>query len=343
LADNEQAKSFFETFQHSVLTSVPALSVLTFLLVAVKVFRVSGMEASTTVAIVSTANTAALLKGVVLTLLPGFIAAVIAAAVWRWAESLPVAGEGTGMTTAHEAGDLALAWAMVAAGFFTIPWPIFLAFFMPMLLASTPLVDRRLSSRKTQIVRIKCGFRILALGISAFSIAYGVAWASVGDTSSNWFWTILLVFFLGLFLLVYRPVNQTLDAWDAMHWRRARKILRVFGAGAAALMIGYLALSQTVWLPLRLIEVQPGKAIELNGQALPERFGAYVLTQDDKGASLLLETPRAVIQVGPKVIADNPQICIPEPSSFRRLFLRASQILHLESDPGSPYPVCPQA
>jgi len=343
LADNEQAKSFFETFQHSVLTSVPALSVLTFVLVAVKVFRVSGMEASTTVAIVSMANTVALLKGVVLTLLPGFIAAVIAAAVWRWAESLPVAGGETGMTTAHAAGDLALAWAMVTAGFFTIPWPVFLAFFLPMLVASSPLADQRLSSRKRRIVRMKRGLRILAMGTGAFSIGYGVAWAAVADTSSNWFWTILLVLFLGLFLLAYRPVNQTLDAWDGMHWQRARSTLRVFGAGAAALMIGYLALSQTVWLPLRLIEVQPGRAIELNGRTLPERFGAYVLTHDDKGASLLLEAPRAVIQVGPEVIAPNPQICIPEPSPLRRLFLRASQILHLESDPGSPYPVCPQA
>jgi len=322
---------------------VPALSVLTFVLVAVKVFRVSGMEASTTVAIVSTANTVALLKGVVLTLLPGFIAAVIAAAIWRWVESLPDADEGTGVTTVHAAGDLALAWAMVTAGFFTIPWPIFLAFFLPMLVASAPLLDQRLSSRKRHIARMKHGFRILAIGTGAFSIAYGVAWAAVGDTSSNWFWTILLVLFLGLFLLAYRPVNRTLDAWDAMHWQRARKVLRVFGAGAAALMIGYLALSQTVWLPLRSIEIQPGPPIELNGRTLPERFGAYVLTQNDKGASLLLEAPRAVIELGPEVIADNPPICIPEPSSLRRLFLRASQILHLESDPGSPYPVCPQA
>jgi hypothetical protein len=109
-------------------------------------------------------------------------------------------------------------------------------------------------------------------------------------------------------------------------------------------MIGYLSLAQTVWLPLRRIEVQPDHVVELmNGKPLPSPFGAYVLSQDSDGTSLLLDDPRAVVQAGPGAIGADPQICIPPPSGSRRFFLRPSQIIGLEKDPGSPYQTCPQS
>ncbi len=83
-APNEEPKHLFETFRTRALASVPALSILTFVIVAVKVFRASGMETSTTVAIVSTADVIALLKGVVLTLLPGFLAAASGSGLERF-------------------------------------------------------------------------------------------------------------------------------------------------------------------------------------------------------------------------------------------------------------------
>lgn len=285
MTETERPKSFFDTFRGSVLSSIPALSVVTFVLVAVKVFRASGMETSTTVAIVSTADVVALLKGVVLTLLPGFIAGVIATSIWWWAKSLPTgedikrlseSGEQKQYRKALAAGEFGLAWAMVGVGFFTISWPIFLAFFLPFLSCSVWITGR----------------------------AFG-KWRSA-----------------------------KVEVW-------LRRLMRIFGAGAATVSIAYLSLAQTVWLPLRLIEVQPGHSLALNGKALPSTFGAYVLSQDKDGASLLLEEPRAVVQVGPDVIKVDPQICIPPPSSARRFFLRTSQIIGLEEDPGSPYQICP--
>jgi hypothetical protein len=337
LTEGEQPKSFFDTFRGSVLSTLPALSVVTFLLAAIKVFRASGMETSTTAAIVTTADVVALLKGVVLTLLPGFIAVVIAASIWWWAESL------SGGSAISE-GNLAFAWGMVGMGFFTVPWPIFMAFFIPMLIASVPLLDQRLRrSEGRQAVRRRRLLRTTSLGLGAFSLAYGAAWSIMGDTSSNAFWTILLVSFLALFFGLIRAVDRTLEKWDPnVHVPRVRRTLRLFGAGAAAIMIAFLSLSQTVWLPLRVIEVQNGKTVELrSGEPLQSPFGAYVLSQGKDGASLLLDDPRAVVQVGPGVIGDDPQICIPGPSSARRLFLRASQIFHLDQDVGSPYQICP--
>ncbi len=276
-APNEEPKHLFETFRTRALASVPALSMLTFVIVAVKVFRASGMETSTTVAIVSTADVIALLKGVVLTLLPGFLAAVVAASIWFWAGALPEQADKEGSKRAILNGDFALSWALVVVGFFTISWPIFLAFFLPMLFCTALLAGR-------------------------------------------WFGT-----------LTAKPSH------------RMRISLRAFAATSAALSIGFLTLSPTVWLPLRAVHVLPGRTIELNGHPLPGQFGAYVLTQDDKGASLLLERERAVVEVGPHVVADDPPICIPPPSSARRWFLRASQIIGIEKDRGSPYPVCPNS
>ena len=192
-------------------------------------------------------------------------------------------------------------------------------------------------------VDLVCILRASAVVIVAFSVGYEAAWSLTGDTSSNWFWTVLLVSFLALFFWLWQLVGKALDDWDSDEEApRVRRRLRFYGAGAATLMIAFLSLSQTVWLPLRLIEVQSGKSIQLkSGEPLQSPFGAYVLSQSKDGASLLLEDPRAVVQVGPGVIVDDPQICIPPPSKARRLFLRASQIFHLERDRGSPYQICP--
>src|ERR1700682_5180372 len=80
----EGSDNVLKTLQGTVWSSIPALSVLVFFAVTVKVFRAARMETTTTVAIVSSADTVALLKGVVLTLLPGFLAGVVAAGIWWW-------------------------------------------------------------------------------------------------------------------------------------------------------------------------------------------------------------------------------------------------------------------
>jgi hypothetical protein len=262
--------SLLETLRGSVLSSIPALSVLTFVVVAVKVFRASYMETSTTVAIVSTADVVALLKGVVLTLLPGFLSALVATAIWRWAGSIPTNEDAARTRWALLSGEFVLAWLLVLVAFFTISWPIFLLFLLPMF-ATSVLVIRK------------------------------------------------------------GRLDQRLD-----------RGLRILSAAAAVASVGYLTLSPTVWLPLRLIHVLPGHTVELKGEVLPDAFGAYVLHQDESGASLLLDSPRAVVEVGPGVITPDPPICIPPPSPTRHFFLRASQLIGPDSDPGSPYLICPK-
>jgi hypothetical protein len=67
----------------------------------------------------------------------------------------------------------------------------------------------------------------------------------------------------------------------------------------------------------------------------------YVLSSDDKGTSLLLDSPRAVVQVGPRRVAKSMPLCVPPESSGRILTLRASQVLGIDPDPHSPYGTCP--
>lgn len=174
-------------------------------------------------------------------------------------------------------GEAALAWTLMAMGFFTISWPAFLILFLPMVLCTAWLLGR------------------------------------------------------------------TLDRWGKPESGRVlRSSLRVFGAVSAIASVAFLTISATVWTPLRLIQVLPGHTVELKGQPLPDRFGAFVLNSGEDGASLLLDSPRAMIQVGAGIIAPDPPICIPPPSSSRRFFLRTSQILGIEADRGSPYEICPQ-
>ena len=283
------SRGFFDSLRGTVLASIPALSALVFVIVAVKVFRASGMEATTTVAIVSEADQFTLLKGVVLTLLPGFLAALTAIAMWWWADSIPEP-PGAGATTRKAAmsaaeaarrslfsSQAAFAWSMVVMAYFTVSWPIFFALFLPVVLATVALLRERRAHR-------------------------------------------------------FRPTVVT----------RVRRALKWVGGTAAALAVGFLTLAPSVWLPLRVITVAPGHEVTANGHQMPTRFAAYILSSDDKGSSLLLAKPRAVIQVGADDIEGAQPLCVTPEASTRFLYLRLSQVLGPDSDEHSPYQLCPE-
>jgi hypothetical protein len=149
--EEKPGKSFFDTLSGAVLSSVPALSALVFVVVAIKVFRASMMETTTTVAIVSNADAVALLKGVILTLLPGFLAGLTAASIWWWAGILPERLSGPDAPAAAWralfSAQAVFAWAMTVTAFFTVWWPIFLLLFIPVL-ATTVALGRRLRARR---------------------------------------------------------------------------------------------------------------------------------------------------------------------------------------------------
>jgi hypothetical protein len=116
--------------------------------------------------------------------------------------------------------------------------------------------------------------------------------------------------------------------------------LRAFGAGTATIFLLYLTLASTVWLPLRLERFAPGQPQQLDGIALGRSFSAYLLSEDKDGVDLLVDMPRAVVHAAPGVLLADPPICIPERTASRFIALRPSQVLGLDIDPGSPYPVC---
>ena len=135
-SQSQDDKTFFDTIRTTLLTSVPVLSALIFVVVSVKVFRAALMDTTTTVAIVSTADVVALLKGVILTLLPGFLAALTAAAIWWWAGVLPARLDRAHRDAAQRglfSPQALWAWAMIVTAFFTVWWPIFLVLLVPVL------------------------------------------------------------------------------------------------------------------------------------------------------------------------------------------------------------------
>lgn len=177
---------FFDTLRGAIFSSIPALSVLIFVIAAIKVFRVSGMEATTTVAIVSAADPLQLLKGVVLTLLPGFLTAVSAVALWWWADAIPVSriavrrdNASAGLLT-PQAG---LAWSMIGVTFFTVSWPLFVLLLLPAATVTIVLVRnlRVAASPNRMLVRLRLWLKglsglaaVLAVGFLALSPALWV-------------------------------------------------------------------------------------------------------------------------------------------------------------------------
>jgi hypothetical protein len=283
MESNESSEDFLRTLRGTVLASIPALSALVFFTVTVKVFRVARMETVTTVAIVSSANPVELLKGVILTLLPGFLAGVVAAGVWWWSGSMDWVRENTPEDEARRTAQQSLTnpravlmWSLMAMAFFTISWTAFLGLFLP----------------------------VVACVAILFSYSRGRK---------------------------VRPRSLL----------RMRSFLKAFGVLVGVVSIAWLALSPQVWIPERKIELQPGHAVSANGADLPPRFAAYVLGEAKGSTSLLMDKPRAVVYVPTQEISPNPPLCIHPNSPLRWMFLRPSQILHLDSDYGSPYVLCP--
>ena len=111
-------------------------------------------------------------------------------------------------------------------------------------------------------------------------------------------------------------------------------------ATAGGLLL-YLAISPAVWLPQREVTVASGHQVMVKGKAQPDTFTAYILRSDAGGTSLLVATPRAVVDLEPGAIEPRPPICVPKRSGSRVIFLRLAQLLHIEADHGSPYVTCP--
>ncbi len=258
-----------------LLTSIPALSALVFVIVAIKVFRVSGMETSTTISIVSKAETFALFRGVIVTLFPGFLEALMAASLWWWAAVLPRRGEATqaGARSALFSVEAAVAWVLTVTMFFTIAWPVFLLFFVSVAFTTTVLYLVRPPALDAFVVRMRLALRVVALAVGTFSL-------------------------------------------------------------------GLLTLASNPWLPLQAITVRESHTLTLGEKPLPHEFAAYVLSSSDRGSTLLVDHPRAVIEVSRDDIEPGMPLCVPH-ETYRAWKIRASQVLGIDSNVGSPYTECP--
>lgn len=335
---SDPTKNFFETLRSSVLLSFPALSALVFVVVAVKVFRASLMESTTTVAIVSNANAVALLKGVILTLLPGFLAALTAISIWWWGGVVPrkvlrdPAKRKEAVGRALFSPEAVFAWALAVMAFFTIWWPIFVALLVPVLATTSTLVVQyfqgsahRPTSPAQKRALAVAGDVILVLAIALMG-HLGVSWPAV------------LVIVVPVVAVVAPIIAGPPQVGAGLPLART---LRTFGLVAAAVFIGILTLQPSVWLPLRTISVKGSEPLMLNGKPLRLKFGAYVLSRDKDSVSLLLESPRAVVQVEPGRLESATPLCVPPATKWRVLSLRASQLVRVDRDPGTPYEICP--
>ncbi len=331
---SDPAAGFFDSIRGAIFTSIPALAALVFVIVSVKVFRASRMETTTTVAIVSNADDFQLLKGIVLTLLPGFLAGLTAAAIWWWAAVLPERLEGPGARAEAERAlfspQAVWAWAMIVMAFFTIWWPVFLVLFVPMVAATGALIPVALGasgvSRRT-VALVRGAVAVAALALVIAAAAGSLSWASLAIV------LVPLIVTPEAVLFGLRPrARGTLPL---------RRTLKVFGLVAAAVFIGLLTLAPTVWLPLRTVTFNGPPPTLKNGQ-LPREVAAYVLSSDEKGSSLLLDNPRAVVDVTRAQVERKMPLCVPPESKLRVLTTRASQVVGIDEDPHSPYDTCPQ-
>jgi hypothetical protein len=174
---------FFDTIRGSIITSIPALSSLTFVIVSVKVFRASGMEATTTVAVVSTADPIALLKGVLLTLLPGFLTAVVATSLWWWADAIPkspVLTSRTATTVGLGSPQAVFAWAMVVTAFYTISWPLFLLLLAPTVVVTLGLI-RGMRGQELTVERLT-RLRMWLKGVGGTTAVLAVAFLTLAPS-----------------------------------------------------------------------------------------------------------------------------------------------------------------
>lgn len=330
-AQRQDEKTFFDTLRSMILTSVPVLSALIFVVVSVKVFRAALMDTTTTVAIVSTADVVALLKGVILTLLPGFLAGLTATSIWWWAGVVP---ERLDRASADDARRALFApqalwvWAMLVTAFFTVWWPVFLLLLIPVLAttaALVPLSIGRTTTASRHRGRAIASAAVVTVAVIAALLA-GASWAGV-------------VICLVMLVVLVEGIHLGRRPREGARLR-LRSALRVFGLAAAATFIGLLALQPNVWLPLRTITFT-GTPYTLRGKTLPPRVAAYVLSTDAQSTSLLLDHPRAVIEVQTSAIRRAMPLCTPPESRGRVLTTRASQVLGFDKDPHSPYDTCP--
>lgn|GEM_PF-5295673 len=329
----EDEKNLFDTLRIGIITGLPALSAFVFVVVAVKVFRASLMETTTTVAIVSNADAVALLKGVILTLLPGFLAGLTAASIWWWGGVLPSRSD---TAVSKEAIGRALfcpqsfcAWAFTVMAFFTIWWPVFLLLSVPVLATTTALTTHYF------------GLRTPPLGLRGLSVLLGggIVGTAIGlQDRLDLSWAALVVIPV-LVAAVLIPIVLSSQRFAAVV--PVRRALRAFGLVGASVFIGILTLEPSVWLPLREITQKGKQPLMLGDKPLKKIFAAYVLSQDKDKVSLFLERPRAVIQVSPGRLQNAMPLCVPPPSKWRKVTLRASQVLHADPDRGTPYRVCP--
>jgi hypothetical protein len=282
----DQDKTFMATLGGVVVTSLPVVSTVVFFAVTIKVFRVANMETATTVAVVSQADVIQLLKGVVLTLLPGFLASIVAACIWWWAADIP----------------------RPAAGH-----------------AGREQVDPEAASRAVSLTCPRFVLVLAALAISFFTLP----------------WSVLLVFLVPVLAAVVVLVAQSHGR--ALSVRGVRPALRAASLLMSFAMIGSLALSPTVWLPVRSIEFREGTVAQLHEMTVSGEVAGYILDSTEERTSILLHDPRAVVTVPTEGLVPNAPLCVFPPSPMRWVFLRASQVLGLDPDFGSPYPRCPQS
>ncbi len=176
--DASEGRLLLRTLAGNILSSIPVLSALLFLAAAIKVFRASNMETVTTVSVVSSANIVALFKGVILTLLPGFLAGVVATAIWWWSRDIALRPDSADVAADAQGAlrnpRLALVWILLVIAFYTIPWSILVVFLIPVAAITVWLIgqSRGRWGKANGTLRLLGIVRLLSAGAAIFAILF---------------------------------------------------------------------------------------------------------------------------------------------------------------------------
>ena len=322
---------------------------------AVKLFSVSQENAATAVAIIRTTSTATLLAGTFASLLPAFVAILIAMGVWWWTETVCPTPEDP-LIFENSGAIFALILLGVVA-FFTMPvleWIFFavggallFGFLGKKLLFQVPKGRRNRNWHGWIVV----GSVVAAYGVLAF-IVLGRQIPRAG--ASFLVKVIMYVIVIGI------PLAAMLG-WFVAKPRRIRgkcrfdfqyaevRLVRDLALAVAGAVTVTVLLTGTMWLPVERVNIGSGVDLEKFSHVAFETdsdgtkvIAAYVLKLDSSGITLLTDRERAVVQLAAGNVASH-QVCAPAPTSVKWLLLyeRPSQIL---TNPTLqlPYKYCPQ-
>ncbi len=338
-----QAKSIDAIF--APVRSIPAwgLSLLVLFAAAVKLFSVSKQNPATVAAIIRTTSTTTLLAGTFASLLPAFVAILIAVAVGWWAETVCPTKDDP-LNFDNHAPVLALILLGVVA-FYAMP----LLAWIPFAFGGSALFG--FLARK---LRDPWRWSFVGAGIAGYAVlAFVVLFVRLPRATASTALSVIIYF------IVAGNPAAVIIGWFVAKPRTIRgkcrfdfgyphvQIVRNIALAVAGAVTVVVLLTGTMWLPIERVNL--AKGIDLNSFSHVDTqtdggvtsIAGYMLRVDTGGITVLSDSERAVLQLAAGDVTSH-EVCVPAATSGKWLLLyeRPSQIV---TNPRllQPYKYCP--